>query len=75
MEELYPKDIMEALRQRKNLEPDDTSRDDEISSMSPNEVFEEVLEWNGICKYAYTIKRWIKNIYGIDLNEMGQTNE
>lgn len=71
MEELYPKDIMEALRQRKNLEPDDTSRDDEISSMSPNEVFEEVLEWNGICNYAYTIKRWIKNIYGIDLNEMG----
>lgn len=71
MEELYPKDIMEALRQRKHLEPDDTSRDDEISLMSPNEVFEEVLEWDGLISYAYKIKRWIKDIYGIDLNEMG----
>lgn len=71
MEELYPKDIMEALRQRKYLEPDDSSRDEEISLMSPNEVFEEVLEWNGICNYAHTIKRWIKDIYGIDLNEVG----
>lgn len=71
MEELYPKDIMEALRQRKDLEPDDTSRDDEISLMSPNEVFEEVLGWDGLCNYAYKIKRWIKDIYGIDLNEVG----
>lgn len=71
MEELYPKDIMEALRQRKNLAPDDTSRDDEISLMSPNEVFEEVLEWDGLISYARTIKCWIKDIYGIDLNEMG----
>ena len=71
MEELYPKDIMEALRQRTNLEPDDTSRDEEISLMSPNEVFEEVLEWDGMRNYSRTIKRWIKDIYGIDLNEMG----
>lgn len=71
MEELYPKDIMEALRQRKDLEPDDTSRDEEISLMSPNEVFEEVLEWDGLISYVYKIKRWIKDIYGIDLNEMG----
>ena len=67
----YPERIMRTLRERKGLEPSDTICDDEINLMSPNEAFEEILEWNGICNYAYTIKHWIEDIYGIDLDAMG----
>lgn len=67
----FPENIMRYLRQRKGLEPDDTTCDNEINTLTSNEAFEEVLEWEGICNYAYTIKRWIEDIYGIDLNEMG----
>lgn len=66
----YPENIMEDLRQRKGLEPNDTICDDEINLMSPNEAFEEVLMWNGLIGYGYKIKSWIENIYGIDLNEV-----
>ena len=67
----YPENIMGYLRQRKGLEPDDTTRDNEINLMTPNEAFEEVLEWDGLIGYAYIIKRWIEDIYGIDLDAMG----
>ena len=67
----YPENIMGYLRQRKGLEPDDTTRDNEINTLTPNEAFEEVLEWDGLIGYAYIIKRWIEDIYGIDLDAMG----
>lgn len=66
----YPENIMRDLRQRKGLEPNDTTCDDEINTLTPNEAFEEVLEWDGLIDYAYTIKQWIKDIYGINLNEV-----
>lgn len=67
----YPENIMRYLRQRKGLELNDTTCDDEINLMTPNEAFEEVLEWDGLINYAYTIKRWIEDIYGINLDAMG----
>ena len=67
----FPENIMRYLRQRKGLEPDDTTCDNEINTLTPNEAFEEVLEWNGLIGYAYKIKRWIEDIYGIDLDAMG----
>lgn len=67
----YPENIMRYLRQRKGLELNDTTCDDEINLMTPNEAFEEVLGWDGLIGYAYIIKRWIEDIYGIDLDAMG----
>ena len=66
----YPENIMRYLRQRKGLEPDDTTCDDEINLMTPNEAFEEVLMWDGLIGHGYKIKSWIEDIYGIDLNEV-----
>lgn len=66
----YPEYIMAALRQRFDLEADDTSRDKEINSYSPNEAFEELLNWEGFIGYSSHIKMWINDIYGIDLDEV-----
>ena len=66
----YPENIMRAVRENLGLEFYDTSRDEEIECMSKNEVFNSVCEWEGFINYSDTIIRWIKQIYGVDLNEM-----
>jgi hypothetical protein len=58
---------MKQLRQRLGLEEDDTSRDDYLATLSLNEVFEEICNWNGLINYAYTIRSWIEDIYGISV--------
>lgn len=63
----YPESIMEILRQRKDLEENDTSRDEEFNEMSPHAVFEEVLEWEGIQGYSWWILCKIQDIYGMYL--------
>ena len=69
----YPKNIMYELRQREGLDKNDTNKDDQLNSLSKNEVFREVLYWNGLLGgYDHTIKAWVKDIYGIDLNEIEQ---
>lgn len=66
----YPNNIMEHLRQREGLDKYDISKDDELSMLTPNEVFKEVCNWNGLLGgYDDTIKSWVKSIYGIDLEE------
>lgn len=40
----------------------------EIDSMTPNELFEEVLNLEGLLYRAENIKRIVKDCYGIDLN-------
>lgn len=45
---------------------------EEINGMTPNEVFETVLNYEGLINYAYKIKRIIKNVYGIDLDKVGE---
>lgn len=67
MENKYPEYIMGILRQRLGLEFDDTSRDAEILTYSHNEVFDEVCEWEGLLFYSHKIRRWISDIYGIEL--------
>ena len=67
----YPEYIMKYLRQRTGLEEDDTSSDDRLNNMSKNEVFKEVLSWNGLLSnWDIDIKAWIKDIYEIDLDEI-----
>lgn len=63
----YSESIMEYVRQRLGLEKYDDSRDKEINELSPNEVFEHVCEWNGLCGYSNTIKSWIRDIYKLEL--------
>lgn len=64
----YSESIMEYVRQRLGLEKYDDSRDKEINELSPNEAFEHVCEWNGLCGYSNTIKSWIRDIYKLELN-------
>lgn len=67
----YPEYIMKDLRQRRGLEEGDASMDDKLNDMSKNRVFKEVLNWNGLLgNWDIDIKAWIKDIYGIDLDEI-----
>ena len=58
------------LRQRLGLEADDTSVDTSINTMSRDDAFSEVLEWDGLIRYDTRIKSWIRDIYGVDLDEL-----
>ena len=40
---------------------------DEIELLTPDEIFESVLKFNGISGYEYSLKRWIHDIYRIEL--------
>ena len=66
----YPDNILRLVRQNLDLEPTDTSMDDEINAMSQNEVLNRVCEWEGLIGYGRVIREWIKDIYGINLDEM-----
>jgi hypothetical protein len=79
-ERYFPKDewegkfeesIMEDLRQRRGLEEDDDSEDNEIMKMDLEEALDEVASWNGLIGYGNTIKRWVQEIYNIDLDSIG----
>ena len=66
----YPENILRLVRQNLDLEPTDTSMDEEINAMSRNEVFNRVCEWEGLIGYGRVIREWIKDIYGINLDEI-----
>ena len=59
--------IMEDLRQRRGLDEDDTSEDQEILEMSGYEFLDEWLRWNGIIGYTDDIINVIKVAFGIEL--------
>ena len=62
----YPEYIKKYVRLRLDLD-DTKENDDYINMLTPSEVFDIILEWNGICGYSETITIWIKDIFGIDL--------
>lgn len=67
----YPEYIMKDLRQREDLDENDISLDSELIKMSKSEVFSEVLKWNGLLgSWDVGIKEWIKDIYGVNLDEI-----
>jgi len=66
----YPEYILKKLRQREGLEEDDKSQDDKLNRMTANIVFAECLQWEGFFGYAHIFKDWIKDIYGVDLDNM-----
>ncbi len=63
----YSVGIMQTLRERRGLEPNDTSQDAQIQDMGNDEAFRNVLEWEGILGYDYKIRQWVKEIYGVEL--------
>ena len=63
----YSVGIMQTLRQKRGLEPNDTSQDAAINDMGHHEAFRNVLEWEGIIGFDYKIRDWVKEIYGIEL--------
>lgn len=64
---MYPEYILRMLRQRRGLEANDTSDDDYLNRMPPNQAFAMVCNWEGLVGYAPVIQGWVKDIYGIDL--------
>ena len=64
----YPENIMLILRQDEGLKDLDFSKDEELNQLSPNEVFEKVMVWEDMQEEMKYIKKWIKDIYNIDLN-------
>ena len=62
--ERISKSIIDDLRENLGLERGDTSKDDNINSMSPNEIFERWCEWNGFINRSETFRRVIGSIYG-----------
>ena len=59
--------VVRAIRQNLELEPDDTSKDGRIATMSRHEQLERFLAWNGIIGYSSSIRHAIEEIYGIKL--------
>ncbi|MED0951317.1 hypothetical protein P4T70_25015 [Bacillus mobilis] len=69
----YPLHLIETVRKSLGLQKDDTSMDTIILDMNSSEVFACVVQWNGLLGgYDVTIKDWIKDIYGFDLDEVAK---
>lgn len=73
----YPTYILRKLRQREDLDENDESMDKIFNEMSPDAVLSEVCMWEGLIGYGSTIKEWVEDIYGVDLDEVqwGVLNE
>lgn len=64
---MYSMSIMEALRDSAHLEPNDTSKDEELLKLSPQEAFDTFLNYEGIIGYTHIILRVIKEIWKVEL--------
>ena len=68
----YPEYIVKKLRKRRGLDENDTCEDNFINEYSQSEVFSEVLTWDGLIGWDYYIKEYVKDIYGLDLDELNK---
>lgn len=75
MQNKYPENIMKLLREKKDLDENDTSLDEEINKMEPIKVFEEISIWHGFYGWDKTIISWINDIFKIDLNKISDLNK
>lgn len=62
------RDLPPALRRYLLTEAELTN--EEVDGMTTNELFETVLNYEGLINYANKIKRIIKDVYGIDLDKV-----
>lgn len=65
----YSDEIMRIVRQRLGLNAFDTSKDSLINEMDKGEIFDHVCKWEGFVGYSDTIKGWVLDIYGVDLDD------
>lgn len=70
MNNKYPEYIVKKLRSRMGLDENNTTDDVYIADYSKNEIFSEVLSWDGLIGWDQQIKKYVKDIYGIDLDKM-----
>lgn len=62
------KRIIDDIREHLGLKRGDTSKDDKINGMSPNEIFERWCDWNGFINYSKMFRAVICSIYGIEID-------
>lgn len=65
----YSTYVMRCVRQNLGLEADDESEDNEIYEMSKSEILNSVCTWNNLINYGDTIKSWVRQVYGVKLDE------
>ena len=63
----YPEYILKKLREFDGLDEENDSNDAEFQAMSPQEVFDIVLRYEGICGYGFTILSLIEDIFKVKL--------
>jgi hypothetical protein len=68
-DETYSKEIMEALRQRRDLEPDDTSEDAEIMATGKRKAFSEFLKWNNLGDWGKSILDRVEEMFQVNLED------
>lgn len=73
MNQNYPNYILKKIRQFNDLDASDTSRDAEFQELEPEEAFDQVLQFDGIIGYRYTILRWVAEIFKVKLDIEGNT--
>jgi hypothetical protein len=65
---------MKKVRESIGVDENNTLEDYAIMEMKEGEVFKHVCNYEGLINYDITIKRWIKQIYKIDLDELENIN-
>lgn len=61
--------ILESIRQNLGLKKYDTSEDEYINKLSPEQIVEKYLTWNGLIGWGYDIINLIEDVYKIKLKE------
>lgn len=72
MNQNYPEYILKKLRIFNGLEEEDKSRDNEFQELPPEEAFDQVMKFDGIIGYRYTMLRWIADIFKVKLVSDGE---
>lgn len=68
--QIYNNDVMKALRQSIDLDPDDASQDEEIMSMSKEKTFEYYCKWNGLLGgWYYYLMDAVESIFDVKLTK------
>jgi hypothetical protein len=67
---IYSNDVMKALRKCLDVEENDTSKDEEIMSMSKEKAFEYYCKWNGLSGgWYYYLMDAVESIFDVKLEK------
>ena len=65
--DILPDDIISDVCNNLGLDPGEDGTYEILEEMTPDQILESVLTWNGIIGYSQIIKRWVIEIYKDDL--------